>query len=366
MKRIDHESATEASLFTDGDPETGAEATVVTAGWLNAVQEEIANAIEDADGGNTALDGNSTTQLKTAIKTIADARIAAAGLGEGGDASGRLVNFATATNGSNASTTSTSFVDVTSLTISHTKATAANAVWLDIFLDWEIKDTTGPKAEAFLDVLYNSGAGWASLKTYTFNFELPDGRMLVGSGISTLADEVSTTSQSEQTTGIQVNYTSVAAANKRFIDVYALHKTHDSTGGGANASVRLQYYNGSTWVTLKEYQNQQVAGGATSSLQQIPFYDTYEHDASDADPQYRLVHINNDSGNSSALAAGSYLRVREYSNAQLAKGHRAPIFISLRHSATDSTPEYKLQHKVTNGDTSTIYAGSLLQLREIN
>lgn len=59
------------SYFTEGDPGLAVPATVVTADWLNALQEEIAYAIEQNGG---TLDKTNRTQLKAAI----DAACAAA------------------------------------------------------------------------------------------------------------------------------------------------------------------------------------------------------------------------------------------------------------------------------------------------
>lgn len=60
MRRID----TANSLFTDGDPSQGIEATPVWDWWLNATQEEIAQAIEGFGG---VLDANNNHQLKDAL-----------------------------------------------------------------------------------------------------------------------------------------------------------------------------------------------------------------------------------------------------------------------------------------------------------
>jgi len=65
MHRIDGTGATGSNLFTEGDPATAVAATVVTDDWLNDVQEEIANAIEDA--GITLVKGTQT-QLRDAIR----------------------------------------------------------------------------------------------------------------------------------------------------------------------------------------------------------------------------------------------------------------------------------------------------------
>lgn len=63
MFRIDSSGATEDNKFTEGDPATGARATVVTDEWLNAVQEELANSIE-ADGQSlNKLDSGQLSKL---------------------------------------------------------------------------------------------------------------------------------------------------------------------------------------------------------------------------------------------------------------------------------------------------------------
>lgn len=61
MFRIDGPGATNDNKFTEGDPAGGSRATVVTDEWLNAVQEEIANAIE-AEGLD--LNKQDSAQLK--------------------------------------------------------------------------------------------------------------------------------------------------------------------------------------------------------------------------------------------------------------------------------------------------------------
>jgi hypothetical protein len=70
-------------FFTDGNPGGGVAATIVDAEWLNAIQEEIANVIEDADAGNTPLSKASRVQLKTAIAAMIAAAASADGLTQG-------------------------------------------------------------------------------------------------------------------------------------------------------------------------------------------------------------------------------------------------------------------------------------------
>lgn len=68
MHRIDGPGATAEHLFTEGDPTQGVPATNVTGAWLNAVQEEIAHAVEDS---GIALNKMSNNQLAQAIRIIA-------------------------------------------------------------------------------------------------------------------------------------------------------------------------------------------------------------------------------------------------------------------------------------------------------
>lgn len=68
MHRIDGTGATSEHLFTEGDPTQGVPATTVTGAWLNAVQEEIAHAVEEA---GVSLDKMNNSQLAQAIRVIA-------------------------------------------------------------------------------------------------------------------------------------------------------------------------------------------------------------------------------------------------------------------------------------------------------
>lgn len=68
MHRIDSSTATLESKFTSGNPSTATPATVITADWLNAVQEEIANVIT---GAGISLNKPTNTQLLEAIRALA-------------------------------------------------------------------------------------------------------------------------------------------------------------------------------------------------------------------------------------------------------------------------------------------------------
>ncbi|MCY4753244.1 tail fiber protein [Pelomonas aquatica] len=70
MHRIDGPAAAPGGHFTDGDPNTGVPATIVSQAWAEAVQEELAGVIE-ATGAALAKPNN--TQLLAAIKYFTDA-----------------------------------------------------------------------------------------------------------------------------------------------------------------------------------------------------------------------------------------------------------------------------------------------------
>lgn len=64
MHRIDTSTATPDNRFTEGDPAIPVPATVVSADWLNAVQEELAAVIT---GAGLELDKAENDQLRQAI-----------------------------------------------------------------------------------------------------------------------------------------------------------------------------------------------------------------------------------------------------------------------------------------------------------
>lgn len=70
MHRIDAPGATVGNLFTEGNPSLSIPATEVSDDWLNDVQEEIANVIEDQ--GITLVKGTQD-QLLTALQTLVGA-----------------------------------------------------------------------------------------------------------------------------------------------------------------------------------------------------------------------------------------------------------------------------------------------------
>ena len=67
MHRIDTSTATSDGLFTEGDPLVPTPATVVSADWLNSVQEELATIVTNA---GLELQKTDNTQVLTAILQI--------------------------------------------------------------------------------------------------------------------------------------------------------------------------------------------------------------------------------------------------------------------------------------------------------
>lgn len=75
MFRIDSAGATQDNQFTEGDPSLGTPATVVSAAWLNAVQEELVKVITTA---GIALDKAKTDQLLTGLQALFAAKAGSA------------------------------------------------------------------------------------------------------------------------------------------------------------------------------------------------------------------------------------------------------------------------------------------------
>ncbi len=68
MHRIDGPAAAPGGFFTEGDPNVGTPATVVTGDWMNAVQEELSTVI--TTGAGLALSKPSNAQLLAAILVL--------------------------------------------------------------------------------------------------------------------------------------------------------------------------------------------------------------------------------------------------------------------------------------------------------
>lgn len=82
MHRIDGPGATQDNKFTEGDPANGTQATIVTAEWLNAVQEELARAIESV---GVDLVKSNNTQLEEALRRIGGSSVVSIDMSGGTD-----------------------------------------------------------------------------------------------------------------------------------------------------------------------------------------------------------------------------------------------------------------------------------------
>lgn len=74
MKRTDADGATIDNKFSEGNPSTGVEATVVDETWLNTLQEELAYIVESA-GITLDQTGTDTTQIAAALGIIGIAKL---------------------------------------------------------------------------------------------------------------------------------------------------------------------------------------------------------------------------------------------------------------------------------------------------
>lgn len=83
MQRIQDATATADNLFTEGNPTSGIPATVVSADWLNGIQEELIAVIESAGLEPDSADLTQLLQaLATLVPDVAAATTAAAGIVE--------------------------------------------------------------------------------------------------------------------------------------------------------------------------------------------------------------------------------------------------------------------------------------------
>lgn len=370
MKKVDSSGATGSNTFTDGDAGTGVPATVVDSSWLNAVQTEIVNVVLDSDSGITQLsqDNSSLDQLITAIRAIIDVKIAAGGGGGGGGggATGTLVKTSEASVSSDQTTTNTSNVDVTGSLVAYTPIAAANDRFVDVFIDHSLLDADGSSAEAVVDLMKSTdGSSYSAVKSFNLKSLLTSGKIEVNRQVATLGADTSTNSQSNVTTGLQLDYTPVSSTNTRLVQLFVDYSVLDDNGGAAYGILALQYYNGSSWVDLEEFTTRVTAVNANNTRISSPVFYEYEHTVTDASPQYRLVHRLGNSGDTSEVFAGSFIKcieIQQLSNNE----QRSPVFFTYRDTATVATPYYKLQHRATNGDTSVVKAGSMVRVREFN
>jgi hypothetical protein len=365
MKRVDNGTQASGNLFTDGNPGTGLLGTIVDASVLNAIQEEIVNVVLDPDSGISVLsqDNSNQAQLVAAIRGIIAAETS--GLGGGGSGTGTEVKKTEGLVASDVSTTSTSPVAAT--TLAYTPIAPANDRYIDFHLDWSLQNSSAVQGQAIAALQKFDGSSWSTMKTIYNQLSLPQGQVLVNTAKATLGADATTSNTSNTASGLQINYTSIGAANKRVVKVGLRHEAGDTNGGGIFAVLILQYFNGSSWVDLQQFENGQLAGGAGSQRSQQFYSVEVEHLVSNAAPQYRIVHRVDafDSGDSSTLLANSWIEVSEYQALTITENRAAQTF-TLLDTATIASPQYRILHSVSAGSTSVIRAGSLIRVREIN
>jgi hypothetical protein len=361
MKRVDNGSQIAGNLYTDGNPSTGVLGTIVDASCLNAMQEEIVNVVLDPASGITTLSQNnaSLNQLNTAIKNIIDNRVQ--------NFDGIMVKNTEASLGSDSTITATT-ATASGLAVSYTPISGANDRYLFGYIDWNVNDPDGSAAEGFLDLQYSTdNSNWTTIKTFTRKADLGAGAKEVKVTDQTLGTNASTTSTSYQVTGLNISYSPVNGSNVRYLELGIDTNVTDTDAGSSN-QIALEFStDNSSWSNLRTYTSNQGVGGATSSTQQVFISDSFRHTTVSATPYYRVTHRANPStgAGASTVYTGSTLRVRELAE-QFVTDNRSPVSFLIKHNNNNATPYYRIAHRVTSGDQSIIYTGSVLRVMEFS
>ena len=274
--------------------------------------------------------------------------------------------------GSDSTVTATS-ATASGLAIAYTPVLSTNDRYVEGVIDWSVYDatygTTDNKAEAYALLEYSTnGSSWSTLQTYRKTAQVSDGKKLVGSSEDGIPAQISTTSTTYADTGLQVDYTAINGSNDRYIEV-GLNCNVNRNASVSEATAQVQYFNGSSWVGLFDEQLHVSVGGAgaTSTRSRGTLYRRYLHQVADDTPQYK-VQYKVDNGSSSETFTiypdRAYLRVQEMAT-DVIDANRSPFAFSYRHNSADATPFYRISSYVSAGDTSVIYAGSTLRVREV-
>jgi hypothetical protein len=361
MKRVDNGSQIAGNLYTDGNPSTGVLGTIVDSTCLNAIQEEIVNVVLDPASGITTLSQNNSnlTQLNTAIKAIIDNKIL------NGD--GIMVKNTEATLGTDSTVIATT-ATASGLAVSYTPINGANDRYLFGYIDWNVNDPDGSLAEGFIDLQFSTdNSTWSTIKTFQRDLDLGAGEKMVKDSMSVSGSNAVTTSTTYQTTGVSLAYSPINGSNTRMLILNANSYTTDNDSGTSN-QIALQYStDNATWSTLREYTNFQASNGATAVYLQNMVTDTFRHIATTNTPYYRIVHRANPSigAGTSTVYSGAGLVVREMAP-QYVLENRSPLSFLIKHNNNSATPYYRIAHRVTSGDQSIIYTGSVLRVMEFN
>lgn len=280
---------------------------------------------------------------------------------------GNLVKNTQATLGSDSVITATT-ATASGLSIAYTPITSTNDRYIYGYLDWNVNDPDGSAAEGFIELQYSAdNSTWSTLETYTRTADYGSGAKEVKVTEASLGTDGSTTSTTYQASGLSIAYTPINGANPRYVEIQINHQSTDNDSIASN-QMQLQYStDNSTWSVISTYTMVQGCGGATSSTQLLTNYDSQRHVATTNTPYYRLAHRANPStgGGTSTIFTGSSMRVREVAE-QFVINNRSPLSFFVKHNATTSTPYYRIMHRVTSGDQSTIYTGSVLRVMEFS
>lgn len=278
---------------------------------------------------------------------------------------GQLVKVTEATLGSDSTVTATS-ATASGLQINYTPISSTNDRYIEGTIDWQVSDTTGNQAQAFALLEYSSdGSSWSTLQTFTNNIQVNAGKKLVGVSVDTIPSQISTTSTTLADTGLQVDYTAIAGANDRYVEIHANCQVNRNASV-CEATLQVQYFNGSTWVAIYEENLESSAGGASSTRNQSTLHRRYLHQVSDDTPQYKAQYrVNNGTSSETfTLFPGeSSLTVSEYALDTITT-KRQPYAFRYRDTVTTNSPYYRLTHYVSSGDESKIYTGSTLRISE--
>ncbi|CAB4144860.1 hypothetical protein UFOVP455_78 [uncultured Caudovirales phage] len=281
---------------------------------------------------------------------------------------GNLVKNTQATLGSDSVITATT-ATTSGLSIAYTPITSTNDRYIYGYLDWNVNDPDGSAAEGFIELQYSAdNSTWSTLETYSRNADYGAGAKEVKVTSASIASDATTTSGTFQTVGLSIAYTPVNGANVRYVDIVAAVQADDNDTSASN-QIQVQYSDdNATWTAISTSTNSQNSGSATQSLQLLTHYNTIRHVATTNTPYYRLMHRSGTSGTAngtSTVYAGSTLRIREVAE-QFVINNRSPLSFFVKHNATTSTPYYRIMHRVTSGDQSTIYTGSVLRVMEFS
>jgi hypothetical protein len=355
--KIADSNVTEIKLATDSVTTNKIANLNVTEGKL-ASDSVTTNKIANLNVTEGKLADNAVTTNKIANGTITANKL-------GFTVAGTLVKNTEASLGSDSVVTATT-ATASGLAIAYTPITGTNDRYIYGEIDWNVNDPDGSAAEGFIDLQYSTdNSTWSTLDTFTRSANLGAGAKEVKVTSTSSTSDATTSSSTYQTCGLSVSYTPINGANVRYIEFCVEHRCFDSDPG-AFTTIQLQYStDNTTWSSLRTYNHGAGFGGATSADNYVVMTDFVRHSATTNTPYYRIMHNSPSSNGSSTVFSGSTLRVREVEE-QFVINNRSPVTFLFKHNANTTTPYYRVAHRVTSGDQSTIYTGSVLRVMEFS